>query len=846
MFIWLSDVLYRARRRVLFLALVLILGTGIFGLNVFHSLKNDGYSNPASESAQAAQLLNTKLGGSLLDMIILMRSPTLHVTDPVFTQAATQLLTRLKTRSEVASLTSYYSTQSAYFISRDGHETFVLLQLTGQDVAIKEQEYQAIRPLLTSPTLQIAVGGTIPVNAAVSQQIRTDLAHAELITFPVLAVLLLLVFGSLLAAGLPLLIGGISILGAFAVLHLLTMVTDVSVYALNVVTMLGLGLAIDYALLIVTRFREELAKDESDIAGALQRTLMTAGRTVLFSALTIGASLLSLLLFPVPFLRSIGLGAMAAVLVVMLTSLTVLPALLAVLGQRVNAFSLNRLFTWRVHNTARDQQRGAWYRLSELVMRWPLPVALTVLVLLLTLGWPSLHITFATPDEKVLPAGQMERVVSARLRQDFAQEGNAQITIVVTTPGNAFAPKNLANLASYTNSIVALPGVERVMSIVNLDPRLTLSQYQQLYAQPSYDPTLMRVASPLVNGNVTKMTVYLHPADHTQAAIALVERIRALVAPGGLVPLVDGLTPEQIDLLASLWSTFPLAVCAIFLSILVLLFWMTGSLVIPLKATLLNMLSLTATFGGLVWIFQDGHLQGWLHFQSVGSIDATQPILIFAIAFGLSMDYEVFLLSRIKECFDQTGDNRLAVASGLQSTGWLITSEALLLAIVLGAFGTAKIIFIQEIGIGLASAIIMDATLIRMLLVPAMMCLLGNFNWWAPPLPRWLHPRLASAATPPVQSTGHNEPPPLGTTGTTLPVPQSAGEATHDQPDMPVPAPMGEQRSIETTSVPTQLGDFTMPYAVTVWEQDRLVSAPTQPMEKLSVPRALTLRIKAR
>ncbi|MGH2508006.1 MAG: MMPL family transporter, partial [Ktedonobacteraceae bacterium] len=393
----------------------------------------------------------------------------------------------------------------------------------------------------------------------------------------------------------------------------------------------------------------------------------------------------------------------------------------------------------------------------------------------------------------------------------------------------------------YTRRIEALPGVKRLVSVVNLDPGITLAQYQQLYTQPSQNLPILQAASALVNGDVTKITVYLQPADHTAAAIALVDQIRALSAPGGLVPLVDGLTPEQIDLLAALGATLPLALCMILLSVFVLLFWMTGSFVIPIKATLLNILSLSATFGGLVWIFQDGHLQGLLHFQSVGSIDATQPVLIFAIAFGLSMDYEVFLLSRIKECFDQTGDNRLAVASGLQRTGWLITSEALLLAIVLGAFGTARSIFIQEIGVGLASAIIMDATLIRLLLVPATMRLLGNFNWWAPQLPHWL--RLVSISTSAVsqsvsKTTFTQSIAPMFT------LPQYTTEVTPTQLLKERAFALWPNQKITTT--PTQLDECDIPDVFVVWEQNRLESMPTQPMDKLVVPRAFTLRERSR
>ncbi|HEY0754494.1 MAG TPA: MMPL family transporter [Ktedonobacteraceae bacterium] len=750
--------LYCKRVVVLLTALALLFDMGIFGLGVFTMTKNSGYDNPTSESTQARQLLDTRLGGSFADVIIFMRSPVLLATDPTFTQAAETLLSSLNTRPTVVSLISYYTTHNQLLLSNDGHATFALLQLASQDLATKQAEYQQILPLLVSPSslLQVSMGGNVPVNMAVSQQVNSDLERAEMFTLPVLALLLLLVFGGAIAALLPLLTGGAAILGAFTMLRLLTKTTDVSVYAINVVTMLGLGMAIDYSLLIITRFREELNRNESDIRGALQRTMATAGRTVIFSALTIGISLISLLLFPLTFLRSIGLGAISAVMVVMLTSLTLLPAILALLGTRVNALSFTRLFRRsrsRIPATF-TEHRGSWYRLSEMVMRWPAPIALAVLALLLILVWPFLHITFATPDENILPAGQPARVVSQRIAQDFPQQGNAQLIIAITTPGSALSTSNLTSLDSYVKAIAALPGVEHVTSLVTARAGLSLATYEQIYAQPSLNPQLAMVARQMANGNLTKVTVELQPTDHSDAAMALVNQVRALPTPGGLRSLVDGITPEQIDLLASLATTLPMALLVIVVSIFVLLFLMTGSLIVPLKAIVLNLLSLSATFGGLVWIFQDGHLQSVLNFQTTGSIDATQPVLIFAIAFGLSMDYEVFLLSRIKERFDQTGNNRIAVSSGLQRTGGLITSEALLLAVVLGAFGMARIIFIQEIGVGLAIAVIMDATLIRMLLVPATMRLLGNFNWWAPAPLRWLWRHASLAEVP---ATEHEE-----------------------------------------------------------------------------------------
>jgi uncharacterized membrane protein YdfJ with MMPL/SSD domain len=730
-----GGMLYRTRWLVLFLALLIVAGAAIFGTGLFGALKSGGFNDPASESSKAEALLDAKLGGSTADIIILMSNTSIKATDATFMDAANQLLTNLKARPEVASVTSYYSTHSASFVSRDGHETFAVVQLTAKDEATKEKDFETIEPLITSPALETKIGGNVAVNVAINRQVSSDLERAELITFPIVAILLLIVFGSLVAASLPLLIGGVAIMGAFAILRAMAGWTDVSVYAVNVVTMLGLGLAIDYALFIVTRFREELGSDDGEVRGALERTMATAGRTIMFSGLTISTSLLALLIFPVMFLRSIGLGAIAATLVAMLAALTILPALLAVLGHRVNALSLQRLFRRRSSSQRYDmsiEKRGVWYRISEIVMQHPVVVGLSVLAILVTLGLPFLRVSFATPDVKVLSTQQEARIVSDRLSQDFKQQGNSQLVIALQTPGDALSSTNLASLDSYVRTIKGIPGVVSADSVVTLNPSLTLANYQQLYARPGVNPQLTAIAAQLANGDTTKITIAMQPADHTIAAENIVSQVRAIHAPGGLVPLVDGVTAGQLDLLASLRATLPYALLMMIVAVSVLLFLMTGSLLMPIKAIALNILSLSATFGALVWIFQDGHLQNLLGFQSTGSIDATQPILIFAIAFGLSMDYEIFLLSRIKERYDETGDNREAVASGMQRTGRLITSLALLMAVVFGAFGTSKIIFIQEIGIGLAIAVIIDATLVRMLLVPATMRILGKWNWWAP------------------------------------------------------------------------------------------------------------------
>jgi uncharacterized membrane protein YdfJ with MMPL/SSD domain len=734
---WLGGAIYRARWLVLLGMLALVAGAAVYGVGLFGSLKSGGFTDPQSESSRAQALIDTRFSKATADVIILLRSDTLNVTDPAFADAATQMLGTLQARSEVGSITSYFSTHSPAFISRDGHETYAVLHLVAADETAKERDYQTIEPLITSPGLQTLVGGNVPINLAFNKQIGADIEHAEMLTLPVVAILLVFVFGGLVAAGLPLLIGVIAILGAFALLRVLALVTDISVFTTNVVTILGLGLAIDYALFITARFREELAPDERDVRGALRRTLATAGRTVLFSALTVSTSLLGLLLFPQFFLRSMGLAASMAVLVAMVASLTILPAVLALLGRRVNALSISRAIAglWRsraVRPASTAEAHGAWYRLSQTVMRWPVPVALAVIAVLLLLGSPFLRANFATSDVRALPVGQPARVATERLSSDFAQRGAAQLAIAVRAPGDALAAANLASLDTYVRQIEALPGVVHVESLVTADPSLALTQYQRQYADLSANPQLAAVASQLASGDTTRITVALQSAEQSAATQQLVRDIRAMHAPGGLEALVGGFTAYQMDLFASLQNTLPWAGLVIVLAMFVLLFLMTGSLVMPLKAIVLNTLSLTATFGALVWIFQDGHFQHVLGFQSAGNLDATQPVLIFAIAFGLSMDYEVFLLSRIKEQFDATGDNRLAVATGLQRTGRLITSAALLLAVVSGAFAISAIVFIKMIGVGLAIAVLMDATLVRALLVPATMRLLGEWNWWAP------------------------------------------------------------------------------------------------------------------
>lgn len=721
--------LYHLRWVILLLTIVSTAIVAYYSMGVFGVLQGASINDPASESMHANQLILARFSQNAPDVVVLLRNSQMQASDEPFQQAVLQMQGALNARPEVVAVSSYYTKHDPGLVSRDGHEVLLLISLSASNGG-KTSNYQNIAPLLNSPGLQVYPGGSIVSDLQFNTQIGEDLQHAELITLPVTALLLFLIFGGCVAALLPLVVGVIAILGSFAILRVLVHFMQITSFAVDVVAFIGLGLAIDYSLLIIARFREELADDGAAVRGALGRTLASAGRTILFSGLTVGTSLLCLLIFPEVLLRSIGLAAISAALVAMVSALVVLPALLAILGRRVNALSLRGLLRRRAQT--RRVQQGAWYRLAHLVMRWPLPVAILITGLVVLLGTPFLSATFSTPDERSLPAGASARIVQEQLRHNFPGQGTAEIEIAVTTVGSTLSAGNLAALNTYVVRLKAVAGVTGVLSLTSLDPRLTLADYQQLYAHPSANPQIAQASAQLANGNVTEIVVTTSVPDRSSQAETLVSKIRNVAVPAGLSLLVGGNSAIELDLFQNLETTIPRALLIMAGAVFVLLFLLTGSLIMPIKALILNTLSLSATFGVLVWGFQEGHLQQVLNFQPIGSLDSTQALLIFALAFALSMDYEVFLLSRIREQYDVFGDNREAVASGLQRTGWLITSAALLLAVVIGAFASSKIIFIQELGVGVALVILVDATFIRSLLVPAVISLLGRANWWAP------------------------------------------------------------------------------------------------------------------
>jgi trehalose monomycolate/heme transporter len=694
---------YRRRRLILLAGLLIAVLGGVWGTSIFARTQTaGGFDAPNSQSQQENALATHAFGRDAGDVVVLYSGGTLTTAAPAFRSALTHTLAALP-RSQVAGYATYWSTGSADFVSASGRQTYAVIELAGSSDTSRQDNYDAIKDQLSAPGLSSQVGGVVPTDETIDQQTTASITRAEGLSFPVLLILLLVIFGGLTAASLPLAIGALGILGSFTALRLLTIVTGVSVFSLNITTILGLGLGIDYGLFLVTRFREELRR-QLTVEDAVARTVATAGRTVLVSGATVAIVLASLMLFPETILRSIGYGGVATVLVDMIAALTVLPALLAVLGPKVNSLRIRRA----VADRPADDSSGGWHRLAHSVMRRPVLYALPIAALLLALGSPFLHVVWGGVDATALPSSAAPRIVAEALDRDFPGNPSAPIEAIVEFRGPiATSPARAADLAAYLGRLDRLPGVTAA--------RLTGVRADTARIDLSYDP-----------------------GPYTPQARAIVGRVRGVAAPPGAEAYVGGQSAALADELSSIGHTLPPMALVELIATFLLLFLAFGSLVLPLEAIVANILSLSAMYGVVTWIFGDGHLSGLLGFTSNGSISPTIPVLMFAIMFGLSMDYEVFLLSRIRESYDRTGDNTAAIASGLQRTGGVITSAALLLVIVIGMFSLSSITFIKLLGVGMIVALVLDATLVRLLLVPATMRLLGDANWWAPaPLRRF-------------------------------------------------------------------------------------------------------------
>ena len=727
---------------------VALAGLG-YGSGAPDDLVSGGFDDPGSDSVEVQERLVEDLGLGEADIIAVFGDESTSVDDPAFAAAVQQTLTAVAADEQVANIDSYYNTGSETLVSFDRTQTFAVVNLRGSEDE-KIDGLPEIESVLRESAVPVQLGGITFTFDNVSDQVEEDLRRAELLAFGILAVLLVIVFGSLVAAFLPLVIGGLSILSTMIALRLIAQFTDISIFSLNTVVLLGLGLSIDYSLIMVNRYREELGKG-LDPSGAIVRTVSTAGKTVAFSGVAVAASMLGLLFFPQLFLQSMGLGGALVAFIAVLWSLTVLPALLAVLGTKVNSLSVRR--AWIEGNGS-----AFWANMASWVMRRPLLVGGVVAVILIAVSLPFLRVELTNPDPRVLGESAEPRQVFELLRggDRFPANETTPAQVLVDTTGDALAPENVDRLAEYVAAIANVPGVERVDSVVSLDPALNTDDYKALYAQPSdqLDPAIAGFVDRTTNGQTTLVTAVLASHSLSEESLDATDAIRAIDPPAGLRSLVGGESASLLDSREGVVRALPIALGFIAVVTFVALFLAFGSVVIPIKAMIMNFLSLGAAFGVLVLIFQDGRLEGLLEFESVGAIALSVPVFTFAVVFGLSMDYEVFLLSRIKEEYDKTGDNELSVARGLEHTGRIITSAALLLVVVTGAFATSEIIFIKQLGIGTAVAVALDATIIRALLVPATMRLMGDWNWWAPaPLHRlWLKLGVGNLEGGPVEA----------------------------------------------------------------------------------------------
>ncbi|MFD7558479.1 MMPL family transporter [Streptomyces sp. NPDC059835] len=735
-----------ARPRLSLLLALVVTALAVFvGGGVAERMSSGGWEDPDAQSTYAAAALEREFPASQPNLLLLVDAGpgvgAAGVDDPAVAAEAERLTALLAGEKGVVGVGSYWRTQLPALRSEDGRQALIAARVLG-DQKTATEVLDRITPRYRGEhgPVRVSLGGPVAVQAEVTTTIQEDLLRAELIALPVTLVLLVLVFGSAVAALLPLGVGIVAILGTNAVLRGLTEFTEVSVFAQNLTTALGLGLAIDYALFIVRRFREELAAGQ-DPAGAVGTTLRTAGRTVLFSALTVAVALSAMAFFPMSFLRSFAYAGVAVVLLAAAAALVLLPAALILLGERVNSLDLRRLWRrGRASGATADATPGAtaetgrgWGRAAALVMRRaPLFAAATTAGLLL-LGLPFLGVKFGTVDDRQLPKTAESHVVQQQIRDGFPGSPGGGLTVLAE---GASGP---AELTAYRERLAGLPGVVRIDGPVSAGPETKYAYFSVVAKGEGVGPQ----------------------------AQDLVDEVRK-VDPGFRTS-VAGQAARLVDTKAAIADALPTALALVALATLLLVFLLTGSLLIPLQAVLLNALSLTAMFGAVVWVFQEGNLSGLLSFTSTGDIETTLPVLMFCIAFGLSMDYGVFLISRIKEEYDRTGDHEGAVRTGLARTGGLITAAALILAVVMVAIGTSRVTNTKMLGLGIALAVLMDAMVVRSLLVPAVMKLTGKATWWAPGPLRRLHERFGlsegEAVAPPAlpETRPEEEKVPVGT-----------------------------------------------------------------------------------
>ncbi|MDP9117842.1 MAG: MMPL family transporter [Actinomycetota bacterium] len=732
----LAELGIRRPRRVLAVGLLLLLAGAAYGSGAASRLASGGFYDQHAPSWHARDFLAATFNAGDPNLILEVSGPA-GADSPAARAQGLRIVSDLQRQQYATQVTSYWTAPAAQaggLKSRDGFSALVVARVTGDDNSAPARARAIYQPLVgTFDGVTVKPGGIVATIHTVNDLTKTDLTKSELIAIPLTVIALVWVFGSFIAALLPLAVGLTSIVGTMAILRGLARLTDVSVYALNMTTAMGLALAIDYSLFIISRYREE-TRAGARPDDAIRTTMATAGRTVLFSALTVGLSLAAMLVFPVYFLRSFAYAGIAVVALATFAALLLLPAMLKVLGPRVDSLDLRayvRRVLGRPPPAAKPVEQTFWYRFANAVMRRALPVGLLVTAVLIVLGLPFLHARFGYPDDHVVPKSEAVHHVGDDLRTRFSTNSGSTVTIVARDTSSA-----PAQLDSYASAVSRVDGVASVSASSG-----TYVAGQRVATGPAA----------MTSGRATYLDLQTGADVQSSAAKQTLRQLRAVPAPWPVQ--FTGQTAINQDSLRALAATMPIAIALIALATFVVLFLFTGSLILPIKALVLNTLSLSATFGAMVWVFQEGHFGSLFpSLTTTGYLVPTMPPLMFCVAFGLSMDYEVFLLSRIRESWLESGrtsaDNMRAVALGLGRTGRIVTAAALLMAIVFAAIAHAHVSFMMLFGAGLTLAVLVDATVVRGILVPAFMRLAGRWNWWAPaPLAR-LHDRFGLSEGP--------------------------------------------------------------------------------------------------
>jgi RND superfamily putative drug exporter len=733
---------YRFRRPVAIIAVVVAIASTTLASQASSVLSAGGWLDVNSESAGVSARLDTEFGAGKSSIIALFRSdtPGADARSPAFQGAIATATAGLGAVPEVTGVIGYAQTGDARFISTAGDATYVVVELNVTDEASVEV-VDAVRAGIQAPAGYTAeLTGYGPITKDSAAQSEKDLQKAELVSLPVVAIVLLLVFASLMAAGMPLLVAGLAIPSSLALVYIVAQQVEMSIFVLNIATMLGLALAIDYSLFIVSRFREELRRGRT-VAEAVQRAVATAGKAVAFSGLAVAVGLSGLLLFTAPAIRSIGIAGALVVLSSVVFALTFLPAVLGMLGHRVNSWTLRGL-RHRIRPVADGVEVARttrWEQVARGVMRRPIAVLVPTLLFLLLLGSPFLRLEQGVPGAEIYPPGVESRDAYVALQTEFAPGETTPIVILADVTGSATSLDNIRAIDVYAGRVDGLEGIDRVEGPFTIrDPAtgalLPPEQVAALYAlPPGQRPAgLDQLLARYVRGSTVRLDAISPLPPSRPAATDMIPEIRAIDPGAGTTTTVGGGAAIGYDFLASQAERAPYAVGMTLLASGAIIFLLFGSVVLPLKAVIMTLLSIMASFGAMVWIFQEGNLSGLLDFTPLGYTIAGNPIIMFSIIFGLSMDYEVLLLSRIQEAYRRTGDNTASVAEGLARTAGVITGAALIMVSVFAAFALAEVITIKSIGVGMAIAVLVDATIIRVLLVPATMRLMGKWNWWAP------------------------------------------------------------------------------------------------------------------